>query len=173
MSDSKFIQFSAPVSTAPVPPIRDKSGNIVGGPELEKINAEIDDLARHLHASVRWNSIPQAVSNMPSAYDAALAIVLQRHGCTKKFTEAETARNAEVAAQKARNEKNLADTQKRRAEILEAERIDKTTRQQLADWKPRSSSAQPGSPTWAIEKARFVQSLNELRAKHGLPALSV
>jgi uncharacterized protein YkwD len=46
------------------------------------------------------------------------------------------------------------------------------TREQAANFAPRSRATQKGSPAYAIERARFIGDLNETRAKHDLQPLA-
>lgn len=105
MSDHKFRQFYPTPSNTPQPHVRNERGVIQGGEFLAQFDAEVDDLARHLHGSVRFSTIAEAVRNMPAAYETALGIVLTRKGFTKQFTPQEVKRNEEMAAEKARVER--------------------------------------------------------------------
>lgn len=173
MSDLKFIQFNAPVTTAPVPPVRDKNENIVGGDRLQSFTSEVDDLSRLLFSSTRFVTISEAARSMPQAYAAALDICLKRHEFTKAFSPAELKRMAEAEAQAKRNAENAKRYAAERAALEEAERIDRLTREQAANFTPRSASTQKGSPAYVIERARYIAALNETRAEHKLLPLTV
>ncbi len=174
MSEPKYIRhfFPTPKNNDPLPPIRDANGNYVGGELRAECDHAAEDLARLLHNSMRHVTIADAVRYMPMAYDAALEIVLKRLGYTQEFTADEKERLKQQAEQKARNEKVHEEARKRGEAIREAARVDRYTRDQLADFKPRSPSTQKGSPAYAIERARFAMELNETRAKHGLQPLT-
>jgi hypothetical protein len=168
-----LIQFLPAPSTTPQPPVRDAKGLIVGGDALAAFNGEVDDLARVLFGATRFVTISEAARTMPQAYNAALEIVLRRKEFTQAWAPDEQKRIAEQAEQKARNEKFHEAARKQGEALREAERIDRITRDQAADFKPRSQTTQKGSPAYAIERARYIAELNETRASHNLSMLSV
>lgn len=156
----------------PVPPVRNETGHHVGGDELRDFHVEVETLARLIFVPPSVTAPITVRSAMERTYEVAEQLTLENRKWTRAFTKEELDRNVEMEARAKRQAEHDAANEKRSVALREAERVDKRTKEQAAEFKPKSATIQRNSPAWAIERGQFIAGLNDTRGKHGLQPLA-